>query len=56
MAKRPDKSQNISLQSFIFEEWEDLKKLRKYFARPYCFFVIAEKIHSHLDAHKERSA
>ena len=42
MGKRADQTQNISLQSFIFGNWEDLKKLRNYFAPPYGFFVIAE--------------
>ena len=44
MGKRADQTQNISLQSFIFGNWEDLKKLRNHFAPPYCFFVIAETI------------
>ena len=44
VGKRADQFQNISLQSFIFEKWEDFQKLRKYFERPYCFFVIADTI------------
>ena len=44
LAKRADQSQNISFQSYIFEKWEDFQKLQKYFARPYCFFVIADTI------------
>ena len=44
VGKRADQFQNISLQSSIFEKQEGLKKLRKYFARTYCFFVIADTI------------
>ena len=42
--KKADQSQNISLRSFIFEKWEDFQKLRKHFARPYCFVVIPDTI------------
>ena len=42
--KRAGQSQSISLRYFIFEKWEDFQKLRKYFARPYCFFVIPDTI------------
>ena len=44
VGKREGQSQDISLQSIIFEKWEYFQKLRKYFARPYCLFVIADTI------------